>query len=78
MRNRFFGAILMAGLMSAAQAQQAQRPATIGGHPNLNGIWQSLNTAYWNLEAHSARGAQRFLGTGRDRRDPGRQERHYG
>jgi hypothetical protein len=24
------------------------------GKPNLNGIWQAMNTANWNLEAHSA------------------------
>lgn len=54
----------MAALMSAAQAQQAQRPATIGGHPNFNGIWQALNTAYWNLEAHSAQSLDDFWGLG--------------
>lgn len=26
----------------------------IEGKPNLNGIWQAMNTANWNLEAHSA------------------------
>jgi hypothetical protein len=30
------------------------RPARIAGRPNFNGIWQALNTAYWNLESHSA------------------------
>src|ERR1041385_5997983 len=25
------------------------------GKPNLNGIWQAMNTANWDLEAHSAR-----------------------
>ena len=24
------------------------------GHPNLNGIWQALGTAHWNLEDHPA------------------------
>ena len=38
------------------QAQQLNRPATISGHPNFNGIWQALNTAYWNLEGHSVEG----------------------
>jgi hypothetical protein len=42
------------------QAQQPQRPARILGKPNLNGIWQALNTAYWNLEGHSAEGLDRF------------------
>jgi hypothetical protein len=33
---------------------QAARPDRIAGHPNLNGIWQAINTANWNLEDHSA------------------------
>jgi hypothetical protein len=37
---------------SAVSAQQLEHPAKIAGHPNFNGIWQALNTAYWNLEAH--------------------------
>ena len=48
----------------AQPAQTGQRPATIGGHPNLNGIWQALNTAYWNLEAHSAQSLDDFWGLG--------------
>ena len=32
----------------------AARPARIAGRPNLNGIWQALGTAHWNLEDHSA------------------------
>ncbi len=31
-----------------------ERPARVAGHPNFNGIWQAVNTAYWNLESHSA------------------------
>jgi hypothetical protein len=30
------------------------RPDRIAGRPNLNGIWQAINTANWNLEDHSA------------------------
>lgn len=36
-----------------AQAQQEQREE-IGGNPNLNGVWQVMNSANWNLEPHSA------------------------
>ena len=32
----------------------AARPAQIAGHPNLNGVWQAIGTAHWNLEDHSA------------------------
>ena len=64
MRHRFIGVTLTALLLSAAQAQQAPRPATIGGHPNFNGIWQALNSANWNLEAHSAEALDAFWGLG--------------
>ena len=37
-----------------AQARPAARPARIAGKPNLNGIWQAIGTANWNLEDHSA------------------------
>jgi len=69
MRHRFIGAILTGALMSSAlissvSAQQASRPATIAGKPNFNGIWQALNTANWNLEAHSAQALDDFWGLG--------------
>src|SRR5438093_12627976 len=59
MRNRLIVALMTAAAISltvsAAQAQpQLARPARISGHPNFNGVWQALNTAYWNLEGHSA------------------------
>jgi len=41
---------------AAAQRGQQARPARVGGHPNLNGIWQALNSANWNLEAHGVTG----------------------
>ena len=28
--------------------------ARLGGHPNINGIWQVMNTADWDLEPHDA------------------------
>src|SRR5688572_17328157 len=28
-------------------------PRTVNGKPDLNGIWQVLNSAHWNLEPHS-------------------------
>ena len=63
-RSRFFSAALGLALASSAGAQNQQRPATIGGHPNFNGIWQAINTAYWNLEAHPAQALDDFWGLG--------------
>ena len=48
----------------ATSPATAARPAMIGTHPNLNGVWQALNTANWNLEAHSAKGLDDFWGLG--------------
>lgn len=42
------------------QAQERNRPARIGGKPNLNGIWQAMNEAHWNLEGHSAEALAEF------------------
>ena len=50
----FIVAALIAVPGAEAVAQVRQRPERIAGKPNLNGIWQAANTAYWNLEAHSA------------------------
>jgi hypothetical protein len=56
---------IFTGLAANACAQQAERVARIDGKPNLNGIWQALNSAYWNLEGHSAEALDEFwpLGT---------------
>jgi hypothetical protein len=43
---------------AAARPVAAARPARIAGHPNMNGIWQAMGTAYWNLEDHSASATQ--------------------
>jgi hypothetical protein len=41
--------------------QTATRAATniprLNGRPNLNGIWQAINTANWDIQAHSAKAA---------------------
>lgn len=41
----------------AGQAPAARAPGTVTGKPNLNGIWQALNTANYDLETHVARPA---------------------
>jgi hypothetical protein len=56
------GAGLMALVFSAAlplsgQAPPQRLPRLANGKPDLNGIWQALNTANWDLEPHSPRAA---------------------
>ena len=44
----------IAAWSSGVTTQEGGRLARINGHPNINGIWQALNTANWNLEGQSA------------------------
>ena len=46
--------LLLAPAMVAAQAPAYRAPRTPDGKPNLNGLWQAMNTANWDIEAHSA------------------------
>lgn len=51
---RAAAAFVLALYTGAVAAQNLERDVTFLGRPNLNGIWQALNTANWDLEAHSA------------------------
>ena len=67
MRSRFNGSIVATALVAAAvsavitismtrTAGQAARPArTVDGKPNFGGVWQALNEAHWDLQAHEPR-----------------------
>ena len=46
-------ALLFAAMPAAAQAPSYRAPR-LNGRPNLNGIWQALGTAHWDLQDHSA------------------------
>ena len=68
MRNRFRDvmialtasaatALWFAAVPTGGQVPARQLPRTADGRPNLNGIWQVLNTANYDLQAHTARAA---------------------
>jgi hypothetical protein len=47
-------AISLAVTLTAAPPEY-KAPRTPDGNPNLNGIWQALGTAHWDIEGHAAR-----------------------
>jgi hypothetical protein len=62
------GAAVAIGVPAAGQAPHPSRPSAVrrqaamfaglaDGHPDLNGIWQALNEANYDIEAHNARPA---------------------
>lgn len=50
---------LSANAMSprAVAAQSGEIPRTPAGQPDMNGIWQTLGNAHWDIEPHTARPA---------------------
>jgi hypothetical protein len=47
--------IVSAATVALAQAPAAYKaPRTADGKPDLNGVWQALNTANWNIQDHAA------------------------
>jgi hypothetical protein len=57
------GAAIVAALsfavspVSGQQSAGYRAPRAADGHPDLNGIWQALNEANWDIEMHMARPA---------------------
>ena len=47
----------MQGPAALAQTESYTVPRTADGRPDLSGVWQALNTANYDIEAHSARPA---------------------
>jgi hypothetical protein len=46
--------LFLATLPGTAQTARYTAPRTPDGHPDLNGIWQALNSANWDIEDHAA------------------------
>ena len=59
-RARSVAAFVAALLSLAATPATAQNkiPRTADRKPDLNGIWQAMNTANWDLQEHPARAGQ--------------------
>ena len=49
------GVFSVGGRPAAAQTSTYEAPRTPDGNPDLNGIWQALGTAHWDIEGHAAR-----------------------
>jgi hypothetical protein len=49
--------LMLTGVPGTSQTTAATYtpPRTPDGHPDLQGVWQTLNTAAWDLEDHAAR-----------------------
>jgi hypothetical protein len=54
--------MLVFGLPAAVAGQGGQAVPMRDGRPDLNGIWQAVNTANWDLLAHAARPGPPQLG----------------
>ena len=52
---------LQAPLAGAQDGESYTAPRTADGRPDLNGFWQALNTAHFDLEAHPARPAMALI-----------------
>ena len=59
MQNRWtiaVATVLWLGLATSVSSAQTYRaPRTADGKPDLNGIWQAVNTANWDIQDHPAR-----------------------
>ena len=51
--SKFLLVCLIMGIPAMAQTP-AYRAPRLSGHPDLNGIWQAMNTANWDLLDHPA------------------------
>ena len=50
--------LTLAVIPAGGQSRTYRAPRAADGKPNFNGIWQALNEAYWDIEAHAAAPSQ--------------------
>jgi len=70
---RVAGVMVVIALCSAsagAQSSAYRGPRTKDGRPDLSGIWQAINTANWDLQAHAAQ-AGHVVALGAQGAEPG-------
>jgi len=65
--GKSFGAILSALLLAPttyppARAAEPELPRDFAGHPDLNGVWQAIGTAHWDIQTHPAAAGPPELG----------------
>ena len=54
MRTTLYSAALAVLVLAGKLAGASANPRTYDGHPDLNGIWQTMSTANWDLQDHPA------------------------
>jgi hypothetical protein len=60
-RSIILGLLAVVLVPLGAQAQSMDIPRLSSGRPNLNGIWQALGNAHWDIEPHQARAALQMV-----------------
>ena len=66
-----FALLSINGSVLWGQSIEDVTPKMLDGRPNLNGIWQVLNTANYDLQGHTARPAMALMPTTRSDEPPG-------
>ncbi len=61
-RKPVLSVVLSAAMFIALAAGASDIPRSFDDHPDLNGVWQAIGTAYWDLEDHPSAAGHPDLG----------------